>query len=332
MQQGSQEDPPTEGGPSSPAGGAPPSEAPVQAPSSLLQQQRKRRPNTLGLTRDTRYTVEQVLDGRTVRHIQFVARAANLKRVFGAISCGKEANVYFALGEKQPGEDDHQHDGHQQSPETSLTFFALKVYRTSILSFKDRSRYVQGDFRFNNAYSRWVQAVHPVPEEHRNLLRFRAADLPCPRPVALKGNVLLMEFVGNASYAGRAASMDGGITCRGKEERELEAVVKQGGALKEISEAFSASASVTAASDASPTELSEAPSATAVEAAAVARNGGSEKSTSEQHHELCGCGDFSFSFSAELLSYEAAPRVKDLSAVRSTVTLVNTTCSFTTAA
>ncbi|GBG66423.1 hypothetical protein CBR_g61467 [Chara braunii] len=52
---------------------------------------------------------------------------------------------------------------------------AIKVYKTSILVFKDRDRYVQGDFRFRNGYCRhnprkmvkvWAE------KEMRNLMRY----------------------------------------------------------------------------------------------------------------------------------------------------------------
>ena len=32
--------------------------------------------------------------------------------------------------------------------------YAVKVYRTSVLTFKDRDRYVTGEFRFRRGYSR----------------------------------------------------------------------------------------------------------------------------------------------------------------------------------
>ena len=32
--------------------------------------------------------------------------------------------------------------------------FAVKIYKTSILSFKDRQRYVKGEYRFERGYSK----------------------------------------------------------------------------------------------------------------------------------------------------------------------------------
>ncbi len=54
-------------------------------------------------------------------------------------AAGKEANVYHAVAET----------GSQAARE-----FAIKIYKTSILTFKDRDRYVTGEFRFRRGYSK----------------------------------------------------------------------------------------------------------------------------------------------------------------------------------
>lgn len=76
---------------------------------------------------------------------------------------------------------------------------ALKIYKTSILVFKDRDKYVTGEFRFRHGYSRhnprkmvrlWAE------KEMRNLTRLHSNGIPCPRPIMLRSHVLLMEFIG----------------------------------------------------------------------------------------------------------------------------------------
>ncbi|CAH7676666.1 atypical/RIO/RIO1 protein kinase [Phakopsora pachyrhizi] len=61
---------------------------------------------------------------------------------------------------------------------------ALKIYKTSILIFKDRDRYVTGEFRFRSGYARknprkmvrlWAE------KELRNLKRLRERNVRCPR-------------------------------------------------------------------------------------------------------------------------------------------------------
>lgn len=77
---------------------------------------------------------------------------------------------------------------------------ALKIYKTSILVFKDRDKYVTGEYRFRRGYSRrnprkmvrlWAE------KEMRNLKRLVAAGIPCPDPIEVRENVLVMTFLGD---------------------------------------------------------------------------------------------------------------------------------------
>ncbi|KAJ7069724.1 RIO1-domain-containing protein, partial [Mycena amicta] len=128
-----------------------------------------------------RATTEQVLDPRTrVILLKMVGRGL-IDEVNGCVSTGKEANVYHAL-----------------TPAKSHV--ALKIYKTSILVFKDRDKYVSGEHRFRRGYSRhnprkmvrvWAE------KEMRNLKRLRAAGLRAPEPLEVRENVLVMSFLGD---------------------------------------------------------------------------------------------------------------------------------------
>ncbi|KZT09117.1 RIO1-domain-containing protein [Laetiporus sulphureus 93-53] len=128
-----------------------------------------------------RATSEQVLDPRT-RIILFKMIGRGLVfEVNGCVSTGKEANVYHALTP------DRKH-------------LALKIYKTSILVFKDRDKYVTGEFRFRRGYSRhnprkmvrlWAE------KEVRNLKRLVVAGILCPEPIEVRENVLVMSFIGD---------------------------------------------------------------------------------------------------------------------------------------
>ena len=74
-----------------------------------------------------RATVEQVLDPRTRVILVKMLKNKLIKEINGCLSTGKEANVYHAVS----------YDG--------LKEYAIKVYKTSILIFKDRERYVEGE-------------------------------------------------------------------------------------------------------------------------------------------------------------------------------------------
>jgi RIO kinase 1 len=134
--------------------------------------------------RDDRATVEQVLDPRTRLILFKLLNSGTIAEVNGCVSTGKEANVY-----------------HARSPDGSS--LALKIYKTSILVFKDRDRYVSGEFRFRSGYSRsnprkmvrvWAE------KEMRNLKRLHAAGFLVPYPHLLRSHVLVMDFLGDDGW------------------------------------------------------------------------------------------------------------------------------------
>lgn len=128
-----------------------------------------------------RATNEQVLDPRTRMILFKMINRGVVYEINGCISTGKEANVYHAQTE----------DGEHR---------AIKIYKTSILVFKDRDRYVTGEFRFRNGYSKhnprkmvklWAE------KETRNLKRIYQSGIPVPKPLHLHMHVLVMEFLGD---------------------------------------------------------------------------------------------------------------------------------------
>lgn len=132
-----------------------------------------------------RATVEQVMDPRTRLILLKMINNGTIKEINGCISTGKEANVYHATTNE--GDD-----------------LALKIYKTSILVFKDRDRYVSGEFRFRRGYSRhnprkMVQVW--AEKEMRNLLRIKNSGIPCPHPVLLRKHIFMMTFIGKKGKA-----------------------------------------------------------------------------------------------------------------------------------
>ncbi|CAL9030785.1 unnamed protein product [Prunus brigantina] len=132
-----------------------------------------------------RATVEQAIDPRTRMVLFKMLNSGTFHDINGCISTGKEANVYHAT----------KSDGQEM---------AIKIYKTSILIFKDRDRYVQGDYRFRHGYCKnnprkmvrtWAE------KEMRNLKRLREDGIRCPAIVSLKLHVLVMEFIGKSGWA-----------------------------------------------------------------------------------------------------------------------------------
>lgn len=133
--------------------------------------------------RSDRATVEQVLDPRTRMVLFKMLNRGVFSDIHGCISTGKEANVYHAT------ENDVE--------------LAIKVYKTSILVFKDRDRYVVGDSRFQRFCKSNPRKMVKMwaEKEMRNLARLHAAGIPCPKPIELRLHVLVMEFLGTDGTA-----------------------------------------------------------------------------------------------------------------------------------
>lgn len=152
-----------------------------------------------------RATVEQVMDPRTRMIIFKMIQRGIVNELNGCISTGKEANVYHSTSEK------------------SKFDLAVKVYKTSILTFKDRDKYVTGEFRFRHGYCKhnprkmvrtWAE------KEFRNLTRYHISNfnyyfkilifniskrifqtsIKCPEPIFLRSHVLVMQFIGEEGF------------------------------------------------------------------------------------------------------------------------------------
>ena len=140
-----------------------------------------------GADKSERATAEQVLDPRTRMLLLQMINRNVVSEINGVISTGKEANVYHALSvDEQSGKEMHR---------------AIKVYKTSILVFKDREKYVAGEHRFRSGYNKSSnRAMVKVwaEKEMRNLRRIYAAEIPSPEPLYLRLHVLAMEFIGDS--------------------------------------------------------------------------------------------------------------------------------------
>ena len=144
-----------------------------------------------GGDRADRATSEQVLDPRTRMLLLQMINRGLVSEIHGCLSTGKEANVYHAISFPEEEEAEAAVAQHR----------AIKVYKTSILVFKDRDKYVTGEFRFRQGYSKsnnramvklWAE------KEMRNLRRIYAAGIPCPEPIYLRLHVLVMGFLGSS--------------------------------------------------------------------------------------------------------------------------------------
>jgi len=174
---------------------------------------------TLYTSRDDRATVEQCLDPRTRLMLFKMLSNGILDVIDGCLSTGKEANVYYAKAGKKAAaltavsvkktrndnikNIDVSSDIKSIIPVPVIEEFAIKIYKTSILVFKDRDKYVSGEHRWRRGYCKsnprkmvkvWAE------KELRNYRRIHAAGIPCPTPIFLKSHILLMEFLGKNGW------------------------------------------------------------------------------------------------------------------------------------
>ncbi|OCK76228.1 Serine/threonine-protein kinase Rio1 [Lepidopterella palustris CBS 459.81] len=137
-----------------------------------------------------RATSEQVLDPRTRMILLQLINRNIVSEIHGCLSTGKEANVYHALSLLDPTD---------ANPDPLPLHRAIKVYKTSILVFKDRDKYVTGEYRFKGYNKSSNRAMVKVwaEKEMRNLKRIYVAGIPCPEPLYLRLHVLVMGFLGD---------------------------------------------------------------------------------------------------------------------------------------
>jgi serine/threonine-protein kinase RIO1 len=85
-------------------------------------------------------TSEQVLDQTTRVNLLKLLNSGVLSDLNGIISTGKEANVYYAKA------------GNKLEPDFAEgTEYAIKIYKTTLNEFKNRSEYIEGEFRFRHS-------------------------------------------------------------------------------------------------------------------------------------------------------------------------------------
>jgi RIO kinase 1 len=168
---------------------------------------------TLHTSRDDRATSEQCLDPRTRLMLFKMLSNGMVDVIDGCLSTGKEANVYYAkAGKKSIALTTmalNNKNGTVKSADdttgnnATIDEFAIKIYKTSILVFKDRDKYVSGEHRWRKGYCKsnprkmvkvWAE------KEMRNYRRIHAAGIPTPAPIFLKAHILLMEFLGNNGW------------------------------------------------------------------------------------------------------------------------------------
>lgn len=120
---------------------------------------------------------EDVFDEVTLIALYRLVHRKLISAVGGAISTGKEANVFYG-----------EQDGRG---------IAIKIYRIQTANFKAMTEYLAGDRRFASVRGSRKEIVFAwTRKEYSNLTRAYEAGLPVPEPLGFDRNILLMEFLG----------------------------------------------------------------------------------------------------------------------------------------
>jgi len=123
--------------------------------------------------------LEEVFDRSTLMTIYDFMNKGVIGEIYGVVRAGKEARIYWG---KTP-------DGKE---------LAIKIYLTISSEFKKgKLMYIEGDPRFKNVKHDTRSLVFAwALKEYKNLELAARAGIKVPRPLAVKNNVLIMQFIG----------------------------------------------------------------------------------------------------------------------------------------
>jgi RIO kinase 1 len=145
-----------------------------------LDRQSEQLADRIGLDRKT---FGEVFDKSTLLLLGRLISNKNIEQMDFPLATGKEANVFRAL-----------------TPEHE--FVAVKIYRTSNLTFKHIQTYLDGDPRFKYGLKNRREIIDEwAKKEYKNLERLHHAKVRVPRPLKRIHNILIMEYIGDANQA-----------------------------------------------------------------------------------------------------------------------------------
>jgi len=127
---------------------------------------------------EARKTFAKVFDRGTIKAVHALSTKGYFEIVEHVISTGKEAHVFHAV-------------------DSAGNSRAIKIYKIDTSDFNRMGAYLEGDRRFGRVRKNKRAIVFTwARKEFKNLLLMKEAGIECPMPVAVKDNVLVMEFIG----------------------------------------------------------------------------------------------------------------------------------------
>ena len=127
-----------------------------------------------------RKTLDEVFDKPTLLSLGKLISDKVIEYLDFPISTGKEANIFRGV-----------------TPDKK--FVAIKIYRTSNLTFKHLSRYIEGDPRFICVNKTRREIIYEwAKKEFINLERLKNIKVRVPTPIKKINNILIMEYLGDS--------------------------------------------------------------------------------------------------------------------------------------
>jgi RIO kinase 1 len=123
--------------------------------------------------------LEEVFDRSTLMVIYDFLNKGTINEIHGVVKSGKESRVYW--GKDEQGKE-----------------LAIKIYLTGSAEFrKGMIKYIEGDPRFKGVKHETRPLIFAwAQKEFKNLEQATRAKVRVPKPIAVKNNVLVMEFIG----------------------------------------------------------------------------------------------------------------------------------------
>ncbi|UCG36356.1 MAG: serine protein kinase RIO, partial [Candidatus Bathyarchaeota archaeon] len=123
--------------------------------------------------------LEEVFDKSTLMTVYELLNKGVIDEIHGVVKAGKEARIYW--GKDKEGKE-----------------LAIKIYLTIAAEFKKgKLQYIDGDPRFKHVKRKTQSLVYAwALKEFKNLKLALKARVRVPKPIAIKKNVLVMQFIG----------------------------------------------------------------------------------------------------------------------------------------
>ncbi len=130
-----------------------------------------------------RKTFGEVFDQQTLLRLGKLISDKIINQMDFPLSTGKEANLFRGT-----------------TPEH--TYVAIKIYRTSTMTFKHIAGYLEGDPRFKSGLTNRRDIIEEwAKKEYKNLDLLQHAKVRAPAPLRRLHNILVMEYIGDEHQA-----------------------------------------------------------------------------------------------------------------------------------